>query len=186
MRMQPLNTSGGHRVLVEATGPEIVAWGRAAALVAIGCLSLAAGILVYLTDRAASHALLIPAVAALAGQHRFGAVGLWLPSFAHPLAFSVFSAVALPPRSAPPYGICAAWCAIDIAFEIGQHPMLARPLAALLINHADVIPAARSLANYFVRGTFDVSDMLATVLGALAAAAVLFLLRSPQEQIHVQ
>jgi hypothetical protein len=40
------------------------------------------------------------------------------------------------------------------------------------------------LANYFLRGTFDGADMIAAVLGALAAAAVLHCVQRRQEKDH--
>jgi len=146
-----------------------------AMLGAAGCLALGVGVLVYLSDRDASRALLIPAVAALAGGHLFGALGQWLPSFVHPFAFGLFSAAVLPPRAGPRYGACVVWCAVNVAFELGQHPWVREPLAEAL-QSAAWTPLARPLANYFLRGTFDVGDIAAAVLGGSAAAVLLRLM----------
>ena len=99
-------------------------WGRPAALAAIGCVVFALGLLVYLMDRDASKAALIPSVAWLAGSNVFGALGGWLPSFAHTFAFSLFTAAVLPECGVPRYGACVAWFAVNVAFELGQHPQL--------------------------------------------------------------
>lgn len=157
---------------------------QAAGLVALGCLALALGLLVYLADRDPSQSLLIPAVAALAGSDWFGPIGQWLPSLVHALAFSLFTAAALPPRSPWRYRACAVWCAVNLAFELGQHPRLSAPLAEGLQAGFGDTRLSRTLANYFLRGTFDVADIVAVVLGALAAAAVLRLLQGTSEKHH--
>jgi hypothetical protein len=143
--------------------------------VAIGSLALAVGLLVYMTDRDAAHAMLFPAVAALDSGPVFGILGLCLPSFAHPFAFSLFTAAALPSRSAWRYCACAAWCAVNVAFEMGQHPRVNAPLAEALQGSFGPTLLTRPLANYFLRGSFDVGDIAAATAGALAAAGVLYL-----------
>jgi len=158
--------------------------GRAVALLAIGCLSLAAGVLVYLTDRSAMHALLIPAAATLPGWHRFGVIGLWLPSFVHPLSFSLFSAALLAAQPRWEYGACAFWFAVNAAFEIGQHPQIRVPLAEALGHILGQSPISRALQSYFLRGTFDLGDLIAAALGALVAAVILHSLRVHQENRH--
>lgn len=183
--MQRSNTVCSERVLVALAGPESAAWSRTAALLAIGCLSLAAGVLVYLTDREASHAPLIPAVAALSGWHLFGAIGLWLPSFVHPLSFSLFSAALLAHRRRWEYGACAFWFAVNAGFEIGQHPQISVPLAEGLRHVLGQGPVARALQSYFLRGTFDIGDLVAIAFGAAVAAWTLRRLRVLQENRHV-
>ncbi len=171
--MQRAVTACDHRALADGEAPEPHVWGRTAALLVIGCLSLAAGVLVYLSDRSASHALWVPAVASLSGRHLFGAIGQWLPSFVHPLAFSLFSAALLVPRPGWRYGACAFWFVVNGAFEIGQHPQVREPLADALrqvLGHGQV---ARVIENYFLRGTFDVGDLVAAALGAAVAAGIL-------------
>ncbi len=155
-----------------------------AILVAMGLLALALGTLVYLTDRDGVHAVLIPVLPALAGSHWFGAVGLWLPSLVHPFAFSLFTAVALPAQSAWRYGACAAWFALDAAFECGQHPAIGPRLAAAIERCLGSTALGRTLANYFAGGGFDGADITAAGLGALAAAAVLHAVRGPWENHH--
>jgi hypothetical protein len=166
-----------HRILVASTGPVIIARCRTATLLAIGCLSLAPGVLVYLTDRSASHALLVPAVAHLSGRHVFGAIGQWLPSFVHPFAFSFFSAALLAERPRWRYCTCAFWFVVNAAFEIGQHPQVRGPLVDRLRHGLGQGQTALALENYFMHGTFDVGDLVAAALGAAFAAGILRCLR---------
>jgi len=148
-------------------------WLVPARLAATGCIALSMGILVYLTERDASHAWLIPAVSTLTGVHLFGALGQWLPSFVHPFAFSLFTAAALPPSGRPRYRACAVWFGINVAFELGQYPRFSGPLARAIQDAFGSTAATRQLANYLIRGTFDSGDIVAAALGALAAAGVL-------------
>ncbi len=148
-------------------------WCRLQAPVAIGLLMLAVGVLLYLSDRQPSRTLLIPAVQGLAGLHLFGAMGLWLPSFVHTFSFSLFCAAALGLGPLPRYGACASWCLVNVAFECGQHAQLKAHWADALQGGWAASPWARPLAQYFLRGTFDLADVAAAVTGAMAAAAVL-------------
>ena len=159
---------------------------QAALLVAVGCFALALGLLVYLADRDPAQAQLIPAVAALAGRQWFGPIGLWLPSLVHPFAFSLFTAAALPARSAWRYHACALWCVVNVAFELGQYPRASARLAEGLQDAFGSAAAGRSLANYFLRGTFDGADIAAAVLGAVAAACVLRLVQPTLENDHAR
>jgi hypothetical protein len=155
-----------------------------ASLVVMGSTALALGLIVYLTDRNASHAVLIPAVAALAGSNLFGAAGQWLPSAIHPFAFSLFTAAALPSRSGWRYRACAAWCVVNVAFELGQHPLVSEYLVSAFPVHSSQSAPGRMLANYFLHGTFDGADILAAVFGAVAAAAVLRFVQHARERDH--
>jgi hypothetical protein len=157
---------------------------QAAMLVALACLVLLLGVVVYLTDRDPVRVLLMPAAAAIGGGPWFGPIGQWLPSFVHPFAFSLLTAATLPARSVWQYGACAVWGAVNVAFEIGQHPQVSARLAeGLQAGFGDTM-LTRALANYFLRGTFDVGDIAAAVLGALAAAAVLRLVQRSWENHH--
>lgn len=138
-----------------------------------GCLALATGLLVYLVDRDLSRSVLIPAAAALAHPPIFGVLGQWLPSFVHPFAFSLFTSAALAPSRAPRYLVCIAWGAVNVAFELGQHPLASTRLAELLHAGFGHRPVVDALANYFVHGTFDPWDIMAAILGVVAAAMFL-------------
>lgn len=146
-----------------------VAW----SLVACGALALAVGLLVYLSDRSGARPWPLSALPSSAPGPLFGALGGWLPSFVHALAFGLFTVALLPARAGLRYGACAAWGAADAVFELGQHPRLAAPLAQRLHEQFGDGAAVRTLANYFVHGTFDRGDIVAALLGALAAALLL-------------
>jgi hypothetical protein len=163
--------------------PEAVR-GRTSALLALACIGLAAGILVYLTDRVAFSAALMPAVGFLSGRHLFGTVGQWLPSFVHPFAFSLLSAAALPARCVFRYGACLAWCLVNVGFEVGQHPQLKQLWFESLHGPFGQAPLVRFVANYCLKGTFDASDLVAAILGALGAGMVLSLLDHDPETRH--
>ena len=158
----------------------------AALLATMGGAVLTLGLLVYLTDRSPPQAALIPAVPALAGRHLFGVLGQWLPSFAHTFAFSLVSAATLGPRAIPRYEVCVFWSVVNIAFELGQHPRLSAHLSHWLQSSFGESPVIRSIARYFVRGTFDVGDIAAAALGALAAAAILRLMPNHRGHEHAQ
>ena len=130
-----------------------------AVLVAVACSALATGVVVYVADRAsAPPALIAPFVLGSVGPF-FGAAGQWLPSFVHPFAFALLTAATRPRDASPAYGACAAWWAVNVIFETGQHPQFR-----------------------FLRRTLDVGDILAATLGAFAAAAVIRLVHRLEEQ----
>jgi hypothetical protein len=173
---QPLrDTDLKHRLLHRRNSEAIAVreWKRAALLVFVGFASLSAGVLVYLGDRVASHATLIPSIAALGGLNLFGALGQWLPSFVHPLAFSLFTAAVLKPGVAACWAACTFWAIVDIAFEVGQHPALAATWTAALHGGLGQWAIARATLRYFLQGTFDPYDVCAVMLGALIAGALL-------------
>jgi hypothetical protein len=162
-----------------------LAWVRADTLcVLLGIAAFALGALVYVTDRPAHSAVLIPNFAWTSGLHVFGSVGQWLPSFVHPLAFSLFTAAASPARAAPRYGVCAAWGLVNLVFEIGQHAALKTQLVMGMQDVFGSAPFTPWLGHYFLRGTFDVADMTAVFCGALTAAALLHLVQPLQERNH--
>ena len=154
--------------------------GAPARLFALGCLALGVGVLVYLTDRDPSRAALVPAIAALSQSHLFGAVGLSLPSFVHPFAFSLFTATLQPARRAPAYWACGLWWAINVAFEIGQAPSVSAEVADMLPRFLGQTWLATTLSDYLLRGTCAVADLVAATAGAAAAAAVLRFTHLPE------
>ena len=92
--------------------------------------------------------------------------------------------MALPRSAAARWVSCLFWAAVNVVFELGQHPALRAAWAALLHGGGGADgPLVRPLLNYFLRGTFDLNDIGAALLGALAAGAVL---RFVDRSDHVQ
>ena len=139
-------------------------------LVLIAAAALALGAFVYVLDRPAGSASLLPSIFSLAGTlpRAFGEAGGHLPEFVHVYALILLTAAVSPwPRSLPL--ACAGWFAIDSLFELGQHPSLAPRIASSLpdwFRHAPVLDHA---AGYFLRGTFDPWDLASIALGAAGA-----------------
>lgn len=143
-------------------------------LLTLGALALLLGCWVYASAREPSRSLLMPTLPWPPGRSGFGPLAQWLPSAMHALAFSLFTAVALPPgRLAWRYAGCALWALLGLLFEFGQHPWLAPGLAAAARQLLGDNLLATALARYVLAGTFDPGDLLATVLGAGLAALIL-------------
>jgi hypothetical protein len=144
-------------------------------LVAVASLSLAAGMLVYATDRDSTHAMLFPAFVTLATGPVFGVVGPWLPSFVHPFAFSLLTAATGRRSTFPAYSACAAWWAVNMVFEFAQHPQFSGRFAESVNVLLGQTWLSRTVSNYALRGSFHVDDLVAATAGALAAAGVMAL-----------
>lgn len=140
-----------------------------------GLFALGLGVSVYVADRETTFVLPWANTEWLRLCVRFGVLAQWLPSFFHVLAFSLLTATVLAREARPPYGACVAWCAVNMAFEVGQHPALGTSLA----NIANGLGAPPFLGRYFVYGTFDIADLAATAIGALLAAVALRLTHCP-------
>lgn len=160
--------------------PPPVATRAAATLGVLGGLALATGLLVYLADRDPARAALIPAVAALAGSHLFGAIGQWLPSFVHPFAFSLFTAAVRPLHMRSIYRPCLLWWAVNVAFEAAQLPPSNAAIAEGMQSMFGQAWLPALLSSFFLSGTFDVGDLVAATAGALAAAGVLYVVHRPE------
>lgn len=148
-------------------------------LIAIGALIL--GALVYMFDRPAATAYLLPGALSFSGGHYpvFGTLGGDLPEFVHVYAFILLT-VAISPWPARVLPICGLWWVVDSLFEIGQHPVIAQTIAAAMPNWFRRIPILDHIANYFLRGTFDPADLVAVALGAVSAYLTIRLIRKSE------
>ena len=70
------------------------------------------------------------------------------------------------------------------AFEIGQHPLVSQPWAEALRSGEGRGPLTEGFARYFVGGTFDAGDIVAALVGSLAAVFVLRLSCKKAERNH--
>lgn len=156
---------------------------REVTLIGAATAALAVGLLVYLVDRPAGTAWLMPQAGALRGPAGLAGAASWLPSAVHAFAFALLSALLLPPRM-PLYPVaCAGWVLVDGLFELGQHPGIAAGLSEWL---QDALPPglAQPLARYFLAGTFDPADLGAVLLGGAAAWALLCRTHVEPETAH--
>lgn len=140
----------------------------------LGLAVLLLGTLVYLVDRPAGH-VFFPSAFSLckAPLCLFGRLGQSLPTFAHVLAFSLFTAVLLGGGRSKALAICLGWMVINAAFELGQHPAVAPGVVSLIPVWFQQVPILEEADRYFLHGTFDHGDMLSIALGALAAYVVI-------------
>lgn len=135
---------------------------------------LALGALVYVLDRPAGSAWLMPASWERAGASAWlGAAGQWLPSLAHAFAFSVLTALVLPLRRRFAAAACAGWALVDTLAEVGQHAALSQQVAAGVDSLLGALfgPAAwvGQVGRYFTRGSFDPADVAAGLAGCALA-----------------
>lgn len=144
------------------------AWRAKVTLTGAAAGALALGLLVYLADRPAGSAWLLPWAGVLQAHPGGAPLAPWLPTALHAFAFALLSALVLPPRRSLHTLACAGWVLVDQLFELGQHPALAAPLSRGL--EALLPPAvAEPLTRYFRAGTFDTADLAAALLGGGAA-----------------
>lgn len=151
-------------------------------LAAVALLVFLTGVLVYATDRGPHTAWLLPEfLRAPPGRGPlFGALGRWLPSFAHAFAFSIWTA--LLPGSRRAVVACLVWAVVDGAFEFAQLPVLARPIARALTAGGTDSHLLDHLAVAFAAGTFDTDDLVSIAAGC--AAAFVLLIRSSPQPLH--
>lgn len=136
---------------------------------ALGIGMLLLGSVIYIVDRPPD--VLVPRAMSLFNhpEHFLGVIGRSLPSFAHVLAFSLFTAVIVGGGRKAAVAICLGWFLLEAGFELGQHAMVAPILANLLPTWFEHIPIVANTSDYFIYGTFDARDLWATALGALTA-----------------
>lgn len=138
----------------------------------LAIMAMMAGWVVYAVDRPAPQVYLLPSVLAFSDSSRnfFGAIGASLPSFLHVFAFSLLTAAVVASRTPRAAAIIAgAWCGTDLLFELGQHPALSAFIDASLPSWFASVPVLENVGPYFLRGSFDATDVAATVMGAALA-----------------
>lgn len=153
---------------------DVAHWRESLWPAAVAVLALAIGALVYVTDRPAGHAVLLPAWASAAHAPRFGTLGNWVPSFVHPFAFGLLTAAALRIRRTAVAGaVCIGWAVVNVAIEFAQSPMVAAAVSRALEAAPILARSLQPVLRYLLSGTFDPGDVIAALAGALAAKGVL-------------
>jgi hypothetical protein len=127
-------------------------------------LVFAAGVVVYLLERDPNQVWLLPhAVTWPNGKGWMPALLRdSLPSFAHAFALSIATALVWARSRSQALACCGLWWLLDSVIEVAQHASLQRWAA----SHAFF---------YWPKGTFDVGDLVALALGAIAAAGVMWM-----------
>lgn len=142
----------------------------------IGAGALFLGALVYVIDRAPDETYFVYSTGVNISLHNifpnvFGPIGHCLPAFVHVFAFALITAAVISCGKRGLLISCLSWFLVDAAFEFGQK------YSAWTVNHIPGsfgdIPILENTKAFFLRGTFDVYDLVATAIGALTAYAVL-------------
>lgn len=144
---------------------------RTLGLIALALLALIVGGAVYLLDRPAGSAQLVPAIFELGCEGRtvFAGAGSWLPSLVHIYAFILLTAAVIRPSQRSLLLICLAWVSIEACFELIQHPLLIELLTGRMGDRLVRVPGSEMLRDYAASGVFDPLDLGALGIGAVAA-----------------
>jgi hypothetical protein len=144
---------------------------RTLGLVALALLALTTGVFVYLLDRPAGSAELIPAVLQLSTDEgrAFGPSGDWLPSLVHVYAFILLTAAVMRPSPRNLLLVCTGWLVIEAFFELIQHPAVTQLLVDQASSWSGRLPVLATLHDYAVSGAFDPMDLVGLALGVVAA-----------------
>jgi hypothetical protein len=99
-------------------------------------------------------------------------IGRSLPAFLHVFSFSLITASFFRYSKTTYTVICTGWLLVNCLFELGQK--YKTQASRLVFDFFDKIPFLESTRNFFLLGSFDWLDVMAFVLGSVAA--FLFLL----------
>jgi hypothetical protein len=130
-----------------------------AALLLWALIALFVGALVYALDRDPSQVWLMPAAWSLPQWRGWlpRAITDSLPSLVHVFAFSVLTALVLAKNRRQAAWVVCAWLLLDVAFEVAQ----IKAVHAFIVSHPWL--------KHWPVGDFDLFDLLALLLGAVAA-----------------
>lgn len=139
-----------------------------ARLLLLATVFLSLGVLVYLFGRSAPvyflPAWLVPDPVAVVSL-----LGGSLPAFAHTISMILVTAAVLRPWPRTLAFNCAAWCALECGFELGQTESLGSRIVAALPEWTGRAPVLEAADDYFISGTFDYGDIAACLLAAFIA-----------------
>ena len=138
----------------------------------IGTVGLLIGCLVYIVSRPPGEVYFLSILGIADSIHQFCPdwlypLGLSLPSFLHVFAFILLTAGLLSCKRKGYLIICTSWLIVDSVFEIGQKNKV---LAANTVPEwLKQIPFFENTSNYFIHGTFDITDLIFIFLGTIIA-----------------
>ena len=146
--------------------------------ISIGVFTLLLGSLVYIIDRPPDQTYFVFKSPIKFSFHEiipnlFGLIGNYMPDFIHVFSFILITAGIIAFKKKGYVFICIGWLLIDCAFELGQK-YNSIPLR-IIPDWFDKVPFLENTKNYFLKGTFDIFDVAAVGLGALAAYYVLLI-----------
>lgn len=138
----------------------------------IGLLGLLLGTMVYLVDRSPETTYFIYSSTISISLYNtfpelFGLIGHNLPSFFHVFSFILLTAGLFSCRKRGYFIICVSWLLVEFVFELGQKYYA--PANDFFPEWFKGIPYLENTANYFRYGTFDVLDIVAMLIGSIAA-----------------
>lgn len=139
-----------------------------ARLLLLATAFLCLGVLVYALDRG-DPAYFLPQWLSAGPVLETGLLGDSLPAFTHTLAMILVTAAVLWPWPGSLPANCAGWMAVEWVFEVGQASPIDQGIAAALPGWFEQVPLLDAAGDYFLSGTFDLLDLLASLLGAFLA-----------------
>ncbi len=144
----------------------------------IGLIILLLGISIYLTDRSPDQIYFVFKSPVEISLHHtfpnlFGMIGNNLPSFIHVFSFILITAGVISSKKEGCIFICAGWFFMDVIFELGQR--YNSLVLKIIPDWLSGIPFFENTRNYFFRGTFDVMDLAAVLIGSVTGYFVLIL-----------
>ena len=144
----------------------------------IGLSVLLLGTLVYIVDRPPLQTYFVYKNILNISLHSdlpnlFGIIGNSLPSFAHVFSFILITAAIISIRKKGYIFVCASWFLFDFIFELGQR--FNSLVLTIIPDWFSGIPFFENTKNYFSRGTFDVIDLVAVLIGSITAYFVLII-----------
>ena len=142
----------------------------------IGMVFLLIGGLVYLIDRPPEVTYFVYRFCRILSLHNilpniFGSLGGSLPDFVHVFSFILITDGILSCGKRVCFLISFSWLLIDCAFKLGQK----YSSLALKMIHGwfSRIPILEATEGYFRKGTWDINDIIAMILGTTVAYFVL-------------
>ena len=146
--------------------------------VLIGIIALLIGTLVYLFDRPPDQIYFIYSSDINISLYKifpnlFGLIGNSFPSFVHVFSFILITAALISCHKRGYIIICLSWALVDCSFELGQK--FKSLFLKIIPSWFAGIPFLENTKNYFVYGTFDCNDLIATAIGSIIAYFILLI-----------
>ena len=149
----------------------------------LGWISLVCGIAFYLVARPSGSTYFFGKLLHLGFSSRIiklpALVQGSFPDFVHPFAFSLIGMGLLSLTRVSRLAICSSFLVMNLFFKVGQKYKYA--FAGQVPPWIKGIPIMENTGSFFLRGTFDINDIFAMIVGAAAAFALSELLVRQQK-----